>query len=309
MRVPSVCHVMCLDRFVSPDHRQIPNRILRRTSTGHEPTLLPHRYTMATATQLQKVSQRVKNASLKLTEDTATHCPFLRRVNMIIEEFKVENALKFKFREQKENGGAFAESIESVLSHAKFADAVLAMSPADLKSACADAKATPQQVEICKAILTNSIPAPFDFLWREDDPPIKIYASLRKELIPSDETTADYMWDDLDNLDLFKDFGGNVTKLAAKINELHKRLQEAGETVSVAKKVKALLGALRPMTKFKDIILELGKTKWRSFTRAKDAAARLLKAKARIDKKIEREASESSSKPPPIKVKKRKDRK
>ena len=53
---------------------------------------------MATPTQLQKVSQRVKNASLKLTTESTTHAPFMRRVNEIIKEFRVEKAIELKFR-------------------------------------------------------------------------------------------------------------------------------------------------------------------------------------------------------------------
>ena len=50
----------------------------------------------------------------------------------------------------------------------------------------------------------------------------------------------------------------------------------------------------------------MGKTKWRSFTRAKDAMGRLLKAKARIEKKIEREEAELNSNPPQNKKKQEK---
>ena len=115
---------------------------------------------MASASTLQKVSQRVKNASLKLTNDTTTHCPFMRRVNSIIQEFEVESALKFRFTEKDDGKSRSSQgSIQSVLTHAKFADAVLAMSDEDLEKAHKAAKAPQEDIDICKAILTNAIPA------------------------------------------------------------------------------------------------------------------------------------------------------
>ena len=53
---------------------------------------------MATPTILQKVAQRVKNASLVLTTESKTHIPFMRKVNEILKEFRAEKAVELKFR-------------------------------------------------------------------------------------------------------------------------------------------------------------------------------------------------------------------
>ena len=109
---------------------------------------------MATPTVYQKISQRVKNAGLKLTTDSATHMPFIRRVNTILKEFDAEKALELKFRAQWQDEARINKPVES----ARVRAAILAMSKEDFKTAL---EATPQdkkKVEMSTSILTNSTP-------------------------------------------------------------------------------------------------------------------------------------------------------
>ena len=59
-----------------------------------------------------------------------------------------------------------------------------------------------------------------------------------------------------------------MTKLAAAINGIHNRLKDAGESLSVGRKVSALIKSLKPKSKFANVIFEMKKTPWKSFTKA-----------------------------------------
>ena len=219
---------------------------------------------MATPTVYQKISQRIKNAGLKLTADSSTHMPFIRRVNGILKEFDAEKALELKFRAQWQDEARINKPVES----ARVRAAILAMSKEDFKAAL---EATPQdkkKIEIATSILTGATPSTYDFLWEEGDHPVKIYASLGQELFPGDEASTNDLWDQLDEQDLQADHAGNVTRLAASINGIHNRLKDAGESLSVGRKVSALIKALKPKSKFASVIFEMKKTSWKSFTKA-----------------------------------------
>ena len=242
---------------------------------------------MATPTQLQKVSQRVKNASLKLTTESTTHAPFMRRVNEIIKEFRVEKAIELKFR----MGTQVEAKRHSAIKSGKVREAILKLSDADFKAALDDTKFDAKEVDIARSILTSSTPLEFDFLWEEDDHPVRICASLGNELVPIDPGSTADLWDELDSLDYVLDASSNVSRLAGLINALHKRLREAGEDVTTSRKVSAMVKALKPVSKFEKVIFEMNKQTFNSFTKAKDVMEKLLKSLSKLKKGKQEEAA------------------
>ena len=255
---------------------------------------------MASPAIYQKISQRVKNAGLKLTTDAATFMPFIRRLNAILNEFDAEKALELKFRAPWQEEAQINKPIES----ARVRAAILGMSKADFDAAL---EATPQdqkKIQMATSILTTAIPTDYDFLWEEKDHPVKIYSALGQELFPGDAHATNDLWDQLDEQDLDGDYDGNVIKLAAAINAIHNRLKDAGESLSVGRKISALIKALKPKSKFSNVIFEMKKQPWKSFTKAVSRLQEVIKTWQKIkeekpkQEEITNETSSSSSSGP-----------
>ena len=134
--------------------------------------------------------------------------------------------------------------------------------------------------------MTQAIPKEFDYVYDDDWIPVQIYLAIKNELEPSDMETAQDLWDEFDNFDLDKDYGGNLSKLAAGINLIHKRLKDNGETVSLSQKIRALVKSLRPVSKYKTVIYDLEKKNdFTSFTHAVSYLKTLVAANNKILKK------------------------
>ena len=149
---------------------------------------------MATPTILHKVAARVKNASLVLTEDSTTWCPFLRKVGgQIIWEFKAAKGLTVSLPSDSadaepadgDDGGDIKRQIYNVMDSGKVRDRVLSLTDSDLKAAIIEAGASQKEQDLCKAILTSAIPSSHNYLYDEEDHPVKIYSSLGNELLPT----------------------------------------------------------------------------------------------------------------------------
>ena len=244
---------------------------------------------MATPSVYQKISQRVKNANLKLTTDSGTHLPFMKRVNSIIKEFDAEKAVELFFRAPWQDEPRRNKPIES----ARVRAAILDLSKEDFKSALEQTPMEKKKVEIATSILTGAIPTDYDFLWEEKDHPVKIYSSLGHELFPGDANATNELWDELDDLD-FADYDRKVSKLTAAINRIHKRLKDCGEDLSTGRKVAALIKALRPKSKYAQIIFEMKKQTWASFTKAQSRLESLLKTWADLQPSSSKQTAEEA---------------
>ena len=86
-----------------------------------------------------QIAQRIKNAKLVLTMDSTTHCPFMRRVNRIIKDFKCEKALTIKLPDPLDNG---EEKIVSVMEHGRWAQPILSMTNEDIELAIGQTRVT-----------------------------------------------------------------------------------------------------------------------------------------------------------------------
>ena len=247
---------------------------------------------MATPSVHQKISQRVKNANLKLTTDSGTHLPFMKRVNSIIKEFDAEKAVELFFRAPWQDEPRRNKPIES----ARVRAAILDLSKEDFKSALEQTPMEKKKVEIATSILTGAIPTDYDFLWEEKDHPVKIYSSLGHELFPGDANATNELWDELDDLD-FADCDQKVSKLTAAINRIHKRLKDTkdcGEDLSTGRKVAALIKALKPKSKHAQIIFEMKKQTWASFTKAQSRLESLLKTWADLQPSSSKQTAEEA---------------
>ena len=117
-----------------------------------------------------------------------------------------------------DDGGDIKRQIYNVMDSGKVRDRVLSLTDSDLKASIIEAGASQKEQDLCKAILTSAIPSSHNYLYDEEDHPVKIYSSLGNELLPTDGHAKTDLLDDLDKLDLDKDFGGNLSKVYSKVN-------------------------------------------------------------------------------------------
>jgi hypothetical protein len=142
------------------------------------------------------------------------------------------------------------------------------MSEEDINIAVREANVSDRLIGMAKSVLAQSVPNEFSYMTDcVIETPSLVYASMCNELQPGDSSTRQNLLDEIRDCDL-RHHSGNVMKLSAEINAKHSRLKNMGERVTLATKISALIGSLRPAIEYESIIMQMENQQFKSFNHA-----------------------------------------